>query len=412
VVALIFCAVCCHGGSADQATHEVTLRVAASHGLSEFAPNENPSGSTAAAIDLVWAPIHTHVLPPTVEGSTVTLRRRPGSPYTCKELADALAFPGIRNVTVGDGDEMVVEFENVARARAFADVGTFALGPYELASQTDGMVRLRSREPRPIGAIDIVEVPLGDQWRRLLGHQIDVIPVAAAAYRGAFAGMRSIRVVDLPAQNTFGLAFNMERPELSEVCARRAIARALDHEAIATVACGSAECAVDAPAEGAMAADSCQAPRDLVLILMVGDSTGLVAGRTIRHQLRKVGISTSIEQVPLGELAERLRAGSFDLAFLPLSSERERSLYRFSRAGMAEGLNVSHYNNPAFDEALADGDLDRAEAVLRRDIPVIPLYEMRTFAAIDARFCGGKPTSTRSWLWLADLRPCAEGEGP
>ena len=59
-----------------------------------------------------------------------------------------------------------------------------------------------------------------------------------------------------------------------------------------------------------------------------------------------------------------------------------------------------------------NGDLATAAEILRRDVPATPLYVMQEFAAIDSRFCGEVMPSITSWLWLADLRPCAPGEVP
>jgi hypothetical protein len=71
---------------------------------------------------------------------------------------------------------------------------------------------------------------------------------------------------------------------------------------------------------------------------------------------------------------------------------------------------MAHYRSAELDAALERDDLDGAIAVLRRDVPAIPLFEARVFAAVDARFCGGIPASATSWFWLSDLYPCAEGD--
>jgi hypothetical protein len=52
------------------------------------------------------------------------------------------------------------------------------------------------------------------------------------------------------------------------------------------------------------------------------------------------------------------------------------------------------------------------QRILEADVPSLPLYELRMFAAVDTRFCGGEPRSATSWAWLADLRPCSEESTP
>jgi hypothetical protein len=48
-------------------------------------------------------------------------------------------------------------------------------------------------------------------------------------------------------------------------------------------------------------------------------------------------------------------------------------------------------------------------------MPATLLYERRSFAAIDSRFCGDVTPSLTSWRWMAALHLCqnggAEGEG-
>jgi hypothetical protein len=41
---------------------------------------------------------------------------------------------------------------------------------------------------------------------------------------------------------------------------------------------------------------------------------------------------------------------------------------------------------------------------------VTRLFEVRTFAAIDAGFCGTVSPSDSSWRWLSELYPCEAGE--
>ena len=60
---------------------------------------------------------------------------------------------------------------------------------------------------------------------------------------------------------------------------------------------------------------------------------------------------------------------------------------------------------------MAAGDLPAAQSILDQDVPYLPLYRISYFAAIDARFCGGRPQSSASWRWLADVHLCAARRG-
>ena len=68
----------------------------------------------------------------------------------------------------------------------------------------------------------------------------------------------------------------------------------------------------------------------------------------------------------------------------------------------------SGFADPTYDEAVRRGDLAAAQAILDQAMPVTPLYEYRTFAAVDARFCGDVTPSAQSWRWMADLYPCED----
>jgi hypothetical protein len=61
------------------------------------------------------------------------------------------------------------------------------------------------------------------------------------------------------------------------------------------------------------------------------------------------------------------------------------------------------------EAAVARGAWDDALQELVDDAVLIPLWNQRSYAAVDSSICGAKPDSAISWLWLADLYPCDEG---
>jgi len=400
-------ATCGCSGPTDRSREQSRLRVAASYGISKFELSAHTSGSTAAALDLVWTSLETHTDAPVLDGATVRLRRKQTSPNSSAELARAVRFRGLTRAHVDTNGEIVAQFGDATTARAFADVGGFDLGPYEVEIEEPGRVVLRARGRVALRAIEIVEVPLGDQWRQLLGNRIDVIPNASALYGEQFRGIRSIRLVPLPLHTNVSLVFNTQHASLSDIGTRRRIAMSIDRQAVAAVACGTAKCAAGASGETGATAPSVAKPR-LSLISLEGHAHHRLAAEVLRHQLREVGIEVASVELPLEQLREDVREGRFELAIAHLPVDRERRFYGFSSAGTAEGLNLAHYSSAEMEAALAEGNLDAAEAIMNRDLPVFPLYELREFAAIDSRFCGGTPTSSISWNWLAELYPCEE----
>lgn len=399
----------CGGGSAEPSAEPTTLRVAAASGLSEFEPTMNASGATAAALDLVWMSARDVSTDAVLDGSRINMR--PSGKYDAETLAGALSFPGLVATRVEADGTLTAEFETGAIARAFLDAGGFDLGPFEVESQDESRVLLRSRGGTALARIALVHVPLGDQWRRLLGHQIDVIPATSSIYEERFAGLRSVRVAHYPLLNHTALVFNTHSEVFAEAAARRAMARRLDRGAIAAVACGKASCAVTSWSPTGPSAVAIPA-HQISVHVVAGRTDMVLAARVLRHQLGAQGIDVRVAPVSIDRLARELYEGRWEMAVLPMPADQARLSYRFSARGAEEGVNVCGYSSPEFEAAFARGEASSMQAILARDVPYVPLYEMREIAAIDARFCGGELKDRTSWLWLADLHPCAEGEAP
>jgi ABC-type transport system substrate-binding protein len=240
-----------------------------------------------------------------------------------------------------------------------------------------------------------------------MAHEIDVVPETASIYRDQFTGVSSVRALETPAKDTAALYFNVRASSLDSVDTRRRIAGAIHREAIAQLACGNANCA-SPPVE---AHDTGNLPARLEL-LVIDDLTTLgTAAKVLRHQLWPLGIEIIIQPVTTTTIVERMTAGRFDLALLPLSLGDHRFGF-FLSPGHPKGLPMTGYANVEYDAAVDRGDLAAAQAILDRDVPVTRLFENRYFAAVDGRFCGDVTPTVGSWLWLSKLYPCEEGPPP
>lgn len=369
--------------------------MSAAYGLSTFEPSADISGSTAHAIELVFAPLEEHAEVVRRDGPTVILRRKSESPHDLDVLASTLRFAGLSKATVED-DEIHAQFESDVVARAFveAGMGTFDVGPYELERQVKGRVILSRRGARR-DRLEIVEVPVGQQWRRLLAHDIDVVPNTAEIHRSQFSGMASVRTIDLPVKTAMALAMNTKDKGLASADVRRRLAAVLERDPIANLVCGDAGCAADywdtSPPQSQVVL-----PPELELLIFTGDASFARVARAVRHQLRAFGCTVTIRPVALSELRSRHARGAYQLALIPIPA---------SRAGALKQMRW-FYPDEELKAALAANDEAAALARLRDQVPVVTLYEVREFAAVDRRFCGGNPTSSLSWRWLADLELC------
>jgi len=408
VAACILCVLAC--GDPAGSRDETVLRVSASAGLAPLDPSTGRAGSTAAALDLIYVPTSEHLRAPSQDGAMVRFQRRPQSGHSAQELADALRGEGLVSAKAV-GEELVeARFrDELAAIASLQDWKTLlALGPFAVEQESEGRAVLKRRGNQPIDRIEIVEVSRSDEWRMLMGRELDVIPRAGALYQKQLAGMDSLRVLDMKPTSWTALCFNVTHPALRDRAVRSAIAGALDRAAIARMACGSADCAAPAPPPSEDVALGEQV-RELGILVVDSDSTLQVAASVLRHQLARAGVRIAPETVPLEELVARFKDRRYGLLLGPLPIGESRYA-RFLSPEAAGHPGMTGFASAEYDAAVAAGDLAAAQEILDREVPCTPLYENRTFAAVDARFCGDVEPTESSWRWMADLYPCGEGE--
>ncbi len=410
-LALVIWAAASCGRKAAEDDTEVHLRVATSHGLGAFTPGRERSGGAALYVrDLAFVPVTDYADIDRVEGDEVFLR--PHSARSEQVLAEKLTYYRLDETLTRSGGMVVARFESpeaaAAAARAFRnDQPAVAQGPFYAASKGPTELELRSR--RSEAAIDVIEVkslPGSELWRRLLGRDVDLIPVMDARHREQFEGMETIRVRDLPAAGYESLVFNTRRPYVSDARVRARLAGLLNTEAIARVACGTAACrasswAKPAPPDPATGSEPAL-PSTLNLAVLDTDSTLVLAADLIRYQLQGEGIEVEIDELPLDSLLSPSLT-YYDGWLVPLPATPSDAIKALSGYGVL----------PDDEEMVSatrgiDDSPDAAAQALAEQIPALPLYETRYFAAIDARFCGESPERATSWEWLADLYLCED----
>jgi len=408
--AAIACLIGCSGPRASDSGQQAIVRVSATSGLSELEPGLEVSGTSAAVMDLVFDATGPYIESMKAEGAKVVLAVPATSRRSAPQLAAALRCKEMVSARAVGERRIEAQFpdDKTAALAVQYDAFGFDLGPFEVDSQDSKQIRLVRRGE---GAIDVIEAQAStrsDEWRKLLAHELDVVPLAASLYRAEFAGIASIRVLDIPPRDSAALFFNVRSTLLADARTRRRIASAIHREAIARLACGVASCA--SPAVESLDA-AVAAPQRLSLMVPEHDTPLLLAAKIIRHQLFSIGTDLEIQPVSIATYTDRQTRGDYTLALGPLS-DGARNYGFFLSPGHPKGLWLTGFASPEYDAAVDRGDLATAQAILDRELPVTRLFELRSFAAVDSAFCGKVTPSGSSWRWLAELYPCEEGAPP
>jgi hypothetical protein len=360
-------------------------------------------------MDLVFTVPDPYIESMRAEGSRVVLLRRKSVRESAGELASALRGKELVSARALDEEHLEAQFADADTATKVAQYGAlgFDLGPFQVDTIQDGRIRLVRRSGGGVDAIELIESTRADEWRRLMAHELDVVPETASLYRSEFKGLSSIRALETQATDTTAIYFNVQAPALADVATRRRIAGAIHRPAMARLVCGDPACAspsVDGTAEGVL-------PPRLVLLVLQDDTTLRTAAKILSYQLWPLGVELIVEAVPASEIVQRMTAGQFDLAMFPLSLADHRFGF-FLSPGHPKGLPITGFANSEYDAAVERGDLATAQAILDREVPVTRLYENRYFASVDGRFCGDVKPTGGSWLWLSKLYPCDQEAPP
>ncbi|WP_433279875.1 ABC transporter substrate-binding protein [Pseudonocardia xinjiangensis] len=242
-----------------------------------------------------------------------------------------------------------------------------------------------------------------------------------------------------PPTTNVALYFNMKHPNTADVAVRRALAFAIDREAVSKVGEGGYQPAANqtgvvlptfqqwydsdaANAAGykvdrAKAADllagagySPAHPLELSVITISGYTDWDASLAEIKQQLQPLGVHLTIDDLAGQTFQDRLAKGDFDLAYYSQVGgagpyyELRQILHSANSAplGQDAASNYERYENPAIDKALdsfAGADeatqhqlLNTVQQAMLTDVPVIPTTENVNWYQYDTSDFTGWPT--------------------
>ncbi len=253
--------------------------------------------------------------------------------------------------------------------------------------------------------------------------------------------------------NVSYLGFNLRDPILSDVRVRRAIALAIDREAIVrTIWKGHADLAdsILAPgfwahAEGlpVLRHDPAEAMRLLDLAgyrdpdgpgpkprftLSYKTSQNELRRRiaaVIQENLRQAGIAMEVQSLEWGAFFSDIKKGNFQLYSLTWVGIADPDIFRYafhSSQVPPDGANRGRYANPEIDRLVLAGRREpsrekrnaiyrKVQSILSRDLPVFPLWVNRNILLRDRRIAGFTIAPDEDYTYVKDIRIEARGGG-
>ena len=313
------------------------------------------------------------------------------------------------------------------------------LGPYAVAELARGAITLAPRASLLGQASHRVVIrTVHDENARALrlaaGRSDIALNVLAPAILPALAREPDLTVAARPGANLTYLLARVDRGPLANVDVRRALARAIDREAIArTLLGGYARPANSlippmhwahhelpplpyAPGE----AREALAPAQLHFTLLTStDRSRFTLGRFIAQQWADAGVTVDVQPLELGTMIARLNAGDFDLAILQIPELTEPNVLRVflhSASIPPAGANRARVRDAEVDALLDEGQrlTDREarrsiyaklEERLRDRLYLVPLWHEDQIAVVGPRARAFSPSAEGRWLSLATLPP-------
>lgn len=270
------------------------------------------------------------------------------------------------------------------------------------------------------------------------------------------ASLRNENLVmeEAPGGNVSYLGFNLRDPVLSDVRVRRAIAHAIDREAIVrTLWKGHADLAdsILAPGFWAHAKNLPRLRHDRAEAKRLLDQAGYRdpdgdgskprftltyktsqnelrrrIAAVIQEQLRQAGIAMTVQSLEWGTFFSDIRKGNFQLYSLTWVGIADPDIfhYAFHSAQIPpEGANRGRYANPELDRLVIAGRREpsrakrkeiyrKAQLLLARDLPVLPLWVNRNILVRDRRLAGFTLTPDEDYTSIKDMRIERKAGGP
>lgn len=429
--------------SSTSAHERVVLHVSTGYQLSELSIG---SGAAVFVRDLIGTWVHElfEVDKAETRDGEIWLRLRDNIDRPMAELCQLLRSPAMVGLPEVRGDRCVVRFSprRWPNAAPEVDPRVWSLhvdnGPFEIVRTTDARRRpeydcslaepegadevplyetmvLERRGRSHIDEIHVHSLSMAEQWRHLIAGRTQVAPQLPMLYRAWLETMTTIQTIELEPSGPIFLLFNTRAAPWSDRDVRRELARALDLDAVARVACLHPTCRglgvqrFDARADILPPEARVELPRELAILVVATDWSSTQAASAIGYQLRKHrGIEVRIERCPVTVVHSAVTSGTFGLVVTPLEP------FPGTKQGdYQESMNLTtRYWNPRLEAAVNARDEHAFAQLVREDVFVLPLFRNLFFAAVDSRFCDARPTEVHTWAWLAALRPCEPGETP
>ncbi len=418
---------------------QAILHVASTDGLSSL-NGDVQNGASSQALELIYANLldHAHVAAE-VDGEDrehLVVRARESSPYDGHDFCDRLRDKRGLDVVEADAQRCALRFADEAAKRRFLGKPEvlfhrrrlcleheLAAQPVAASGQQQDAVLIKRAQLRPcpewsgasqVAGIDLIEMSLQEAWRKLLARRVDVLPSIPWLYRNHFLDVASVHIEPIPVTSYITLFFDMRHPGWADPEVRRHVAALINPADIAAIACGDVTCAVSdwhiaSPSPEELSEQSSQdiaLPPKIVIQILETRTPIVSAARAISYWLRRqADVEVVVEPVTIAELTPKQgAAGAGEAAIIrlvPLRLPDDADLVRLTTTLEV----VSSYASAAYGAALASDDRDAIQSVLEDEVPIVPLYALRQFAAIDKSFCGGIPERATSWAWIAELRP-------
>ncbi|HVW29800.1 MAG TPA: ABC transporter substrate-binding protein [Polyangiaceae bacterium] len=337
-----------------------------------------------------------------------------------------------------------------ARSPPRSDGKLDGLGPFVIASVAPGEVSLSpattSAMATPRHAV-VVRTVRDENARvqRLLSGRSDVAPNAVSPQLlPALDGRSGLRIVSRPGANVTYLMFQNDRAVFRDVAVRRAVAAAIDRDAIVrTLLAGRGTVAKELLPPGHWASGEVGGERErgpepagegggavagrlelralgTVELLTSTDRARVTMARVVAQMLGDAGLGVRVVTLDQGVMFARLDAGDFDLAVLQMPELTEPNVlsWFFHPRGVpgegGQGKNRARYRSELAGRLLDDASTlegraarrplyRRLAAVMAADLPVIPLWHEDQVAVVSERARGFLPSAEGRWLSLATL---------
>lgn len=144
----------------------------------------------------------------------------------------------------------------------------------------------------------------------------------------------------------------------------------------------------------------------------------------IQEQLRQVGIAVEVHSYEWGTFFSDIRKGNFQLYGLTWVGIADPDIYRYafhSKQVPPEGANRGRYDNPEIDRLVLEGrrELSRSkrmeiyrkvQLLLSRDLPVLPLWVNRNILLRDRRLAGFTVTPDEDYTSVKEMRIAESGK--